>query len=91
MESTVVPFAIWAVVVLVGLGVLSILLFGVRSLMNGKIDKMSVLFIGLPVLLVVVLGLVRDNWAEAGILTTVVMIGLAVVAMFWTSIQGVFR
>lgn len=91
MESTVVPFAIWAVVVLVGLGVLSILLFGVRSLMNGKIDKMSVLFIGLPVLLVVVLGLVRDNWAEAGILTTVFMIGLAVVAMFWTSIQGVFR
>ncbi len=90
MESIAV-FSIWAVVVLVGLGILSILLFGVRSLLNGKIDKMSVLFIGIPVVLMVILGFVRGDWAEAGILTTVAMIGLAVVAMFWTSIQGVFR
>lgn len=90
MES-LVPIAVWAVVALVGLGVLSILLFGLRSLMNGKIDKMSTLFIGLPAILLVALGFGLGDWAEAGIITTVVMIGLAVLAMFWTSIQGVFR
>ena len=90
MES-LVPLAVWAVVILVGLGALSIVLFGLRSLMNGKVDKMSTLFIGLPAVMLVVLGLVMGDWAEAGIITTVVMIGLAVVAMFWTSIQGVFR
>ena len=90
MES-LVPIAVWAVVALVGLGVLSILLFGLRSLLNGKIDKMSMMFISIPIILLVVLGFGLGDWAMAGIYTTLAMIGLAIVAMFWTSIQGVFR
>ncbi len=90
MES-LVPVAVWAVIALVGLGILSIILFGVRSLLNGKIDKTSVLFIAIPAVLAVVLGLVLGDWAMAGIYTTLAMIGLAILAMFWTSIQGVFR
>ena len=77
MES-IVPIAVWAVVVLVGLGIVSILLFGLRSLLNGKIDKMSI-------------GFGLGDWAMAGIYTLLIMIGLAILAMFWTSIQGVFR
>lgn len=90
MES-LVPIAVWAVIALVGLGIVSILLFGLRSLMNGKIDKTSVLFIALPMVLMVALGFGMGDWAQAGIYTLLIMIGLAVVAMFWTSIQGVFR
>ncbi len=90
MES-LVPLAVWAVIVLVGLGIVSILLFGVRSLLNGKIDKMSILFISLPIILMVGLGFGLGDWAMAGIYTLIIMIGLAILAMFWTSIQGVFR
>ena len=90
MES-IVPIAVWAVVVLVGLGIVSILLFGLRSLLNGKIDKMSIMFISLPIILMVALGFGLGDWAMAGIYTLLIMIGLAILAMFWTSIQGVFR
>lgn len=90
MES-LVPIAVWAVVALVGLGIISILLFGIRSLLNGKIDKMSIMFISLPIILMVALGFGLGDWAMAGIYTLLIMIGLAILAMFWTSIQGVFR
>ncbi len=90
MES-LVPIAVWAVVAMVALGGLCIVLFGIRSLINGKVDKMSTLFIGLPAVMLVVLGFALGDWAMAGIYTTVIMIGLAILAMFWTSIQGVFR
>ena len=90
MES-LVPIAVWAVIALVALGIISILLFGLRSLLNGKIDKMSILFIALPIVIMVALGFGMGDWAQAGIYTLLIMIGLAIVAMFWTSIQGVFR
>ena len=90
MEA-LVPLAVWAVMALVGLGIISILLFGLRSLLNGKIDKMSILFIALPIALMVVLGVIMGDWAMAGIYTLIVMIGMAILAMFWTSIRGVFR
>ncbi len=89
--DSVVLLSVWAVIALVGLGVLSILLFGLRSLMDGKIDKMSILFISLPMVLMVVLGFSMNDWAMAGVYTVIVMVGLAVLALFWTSIQGVFR
>ncbi len=90
MES-LVPVAVWAVIALVGLGAISIVLFGVRSLINGKIDRMSIIFIAIPAILLVALGFGLDDWAMAGIYTTIAMIALAILAMFWTSIQGVFR
>lgn len=90
MES-LVPVAVWAVIALVGLGAISIILFGVRSLLNGKIDRMSIIFIAIPAILLVALGFGLGDWAMAGIYTTIAMIALAILAMFWTSIQGVFR
>ena len=90
MES-LVPIAVWAVIALVGFGIVSILLFGVRSLLYGKIDRISILFLALPIILMVILGFVLNDWAMAGLYTLIIMIGLAILAMFWTSIQGVFR
>lgn len=83
---------ITAVVALVGLSLVTILLFGVRSFINGKIDPLKSLFIGFPFILFGVLGLgIVPSWSEAGIWTLVVMIAITIVAMFYTSIRGVFR
>ncbi len=89
--DTIVPLAVWIVIALVGMGVLSILLFGVRSLLNGKVEKMTIMFLALPLVLMAALGLVMGDWALAGIYTLIIMIGMAILAMFWTSIQGIFR
>ena len=90
MES-LVPFGIYAVVGLVGLGILAILAFGLRSLAYGKVDKLTILFVSLPIVMLGVLGLVMDDWARGAMYTLFIMIGLALVAMLLTSVKGVFR
>ena len=84
--------AIIVVVALVGLSLVSILLFGVRSILNGKVEPLKMLFIGFPFVLFGLLGFaIVPTWAEAGIYTLVVMIAAAVLAMLYTSFRGVFR
>lgn len=90
MEA-LVPIGVWLVVALVGLGLLTILIFGIRSLMFGKVDKMSIIFITLPIALMLILGLVMGDWTMAGMYTLLIMIGLAIVTMLVTSVRGVFR
>ena len=90
MEA-LVPIGVWLVVALVGLGLLTILIFGIRSLMYGKVDKMSIIFITLPIALMLILGLVMGDWTMAGMYTLLIMIGLAIVTMLVTSVRGVFR
>lgn len=90
MEN-LVPIAVWIVVLLVGLGLLSILLFGIRSVMSGKINKTSMIFMAVPLLLFAGIGLGTGDWPQAGIITTLVLIACAVLAMFWTSLQGLFQ
>ena len=90
MES-LVPIGIWAVIGLVGLGILTIIAFGVRSLAYGKIDKLTIIFVSIPVVLLVVLGVIMNDWPRAAITTLFIMIGLAIVAMLVTSVKGVFR
>ena len=84
--------AIIAVVALVGLSLVTIFLFGIRSVINGKIEPLKMLFLGFPFILFGVLGLgIVPSWAEAGVWTLVVMIGATIVAMLYTSLRGVFR
>lgn len=90
MES-LVPIAAWLVTALVGLGVLVILVFGIRSVLYGKVDKMSIVFITLPMLLLVILGFALGDWTMAAMYTLLVMIALAIVTMLVTSVRGVFR
>ena len=90
MES-LVPLGIWAVIGLVGLGILTILAFGIRSLAYGKVDKLTIVFVSLPILLLAVLGLAMGDWTRAAMFTLFIMIGMAIVAMLLTSVKGVFR
>ena len=90
MES-LVPLGIWAVIGLVGLGLVTIVAFGIRSLAFGKIDKLTIVFVSLPIVLLGILGLVMGDWTRAAMFTLIIMIGLAIVAMLVTSVKGVFR
>ena len=83
--------AIYIVIALVGLSMLSILLFGARSIINGKVEPTKMIFLGTPLLMFVILGFILPSWAEAGVYTLVVLIALAIAAMMYTSVRGVFR
>ena len=83
--------AIYLVIGLVAVSMLCILLFGIRAVAFGKVEPMKMIFLGFPFVLFAILGIVMPTWAEAGVYTLVVMIALAIGAMLFTSVKGVFR
>lgn len=80
--------AIIAALVLVALAILSMVLYGVRNLFYGKQKWSSILFGVIPVTVFLVLALSGTTWAVAGIWTTLVMLGLASLGLFVSSVRG---
>lgn len=89
MES-IVPIAVWAAIVIMGLALLGIVLFGVRSIMHGKINLVTGLIILVPAVLLVAIGLVTGDWSAAGIWTMAIMMVLAALALFLSGLRGLF-
>ena len=84
-----IPYAVWAAIILVGLGIVAMVGFGLRSLAYGKISWMSILIVVIPIILLVVLGLAMETWAEAAIMTTLIMLGLGVIGLLISGFRGV--
>ena len=88
--DALVPIAIWAVIILVGLGLLAIVVFGARSLTYGKVEPISTVIVAAPIIVLVILGFVLGDWAEAGIWTVVVMFGVALLGLLLSGTRGLF-
>lgn len=86
----IVPLAIWAALILLGLGLVAQVIFGLRNLTYGKISPISTLIVVLPVLLMVVLGFTVGSWAQAGVITVLVMFGLTAVALLLLGMRNMF-
>ncbi len=88
--DTILPIAIWAAVIAMGLALLALVVFGVRSIFYGKINLITALIVVIPVVLLGVLGLVMGDWTVAGIWTMVIMFVLAAVGLLLSGIRGLF-
>ncbi len=86
----IVVIAIYIVLGLMGLGVLAMLLFGIRSLAFGKINPLTMGIVCVPVIILIVLGFILPSWAEAGIMTILITLGLTVLALLLTGLKGLF-
>lgn len=87
----IVGIAVYIVLILIGLGLLSMLVFGIRSAAYGKINPITLVIIVLPIILLGVLGLVMDDWSLAGIWTFIIMLIAATVALLVTGLKGLFN
>lgn len=88
--NIILPIAIWAAILLAGLSVLGMGIFGLRSLAYGKVEPLSIVLIGIPLLLIVGFGFAMETWAQAGIFTLVTMFGLAILGLLATGIRKIF-
>ena len=88
--NTIVPYAIWAAIIIMGLGLVGMLLFGLRSILHGKINALTAVIILVPVVVLAVLGFVLGDWAVAGIWTVVLMFALAAVGLLLSGLRGLF-
>lgn len=87
MES-IIPIAVWTVIVLTGLAVLTMLLFGIRSATYGKISPIAATIVAIPIVLLVVLGFALGDWDQAGIVTVLIMLGIGAVAMLLSGLRS---
>lgn len=85
-----VIFAIYIVLGLMGLGLLAMLAFGIRSAISGKVNLMTMGIIAMPIVLLLVLGLVMPTWAQAGIYTIAITLAGALLALLVTGVRGLF-
>ncbi|PSQ60850.1 MAG: hypothetical protein BRD27_03950 [Bacteroidetes bacterium QH_10_64_19] len=89
-QNAILPIAIWSAIALAGLSVLGMGIFGIRSLVYGKVEPLSIAIIAIPGVLIAVLGATMETWVQAGIYTLVVMFGLATLALMLTGLRKLF-
>jgi hypothetical protein len=77
-----------AALVLVGLALASMVLFGVRNLFYGKQEWTSIAFGIIPVAVFGGLAASGMTWAVSGIWTTLVMLALGALGLFVSSVRG---
>jgi hypothetical protein len=75
---------------IISLTLLVMLVFGFRSLMHGRISPMTAGAIAIPVVLLIVLGFVLGDWPRAGVLTILITLVGALLAMVLSSFKGLF-
>ncbi len=76
------------VLALVGVSLLAMVLFGIRSVMNGKVKPMSMAAVAVPLVLLGVLGMVMQDWPTAAIYTLLIMLALTSLSMLLASLKG---
>ena len=86
----IVFYAIWAGVILVALAILAMLLFGIRSMIQGKVEPLSIVMMAVPLVILVVLGLVIGDWVVAAIWTLIIMFALAALSLLLSGVRGLF-
>jgi len=88
--QTLVPYAVWAIIIVICLGIIGMLAFGLRSLVQGKAQPITVGVMTVPAVVLVLLGLILGNWAMAAIWTTIIMFALGMLALFSSGVWGLF-
>lgn len=88
--DTLVVYATWAAIILIALSLIAMLLFGVRSLVYGKVSPVSMAIILVPGIVFIILGLLIGDWTTAAIWTVIVMFVLATLSLLLSGVRGLF-
>mgnify|MGYP006423426223 CR=1 FL=1 len=84
----IVPYAVWAVIIVSGMSLLAIGIFGIRSLIQGKVNPLTVVLTMIPMALLAVLGLVLGDWAYAAILAFLISLALTSAVLLLSGLKG---
>ena len=76
---------------LIAIGVVGIVISGIRNIMNGKSEFKRIAVMVVPVIIFAATYGLSGSFDQAGVATMVVMIGLMVVSIFVTGTRGTFK
>ena len=84
----IVPYAVWAVIIVSGMSLLAIGIFGIRSLIQGKVNPLTIVLTMIPMALLAVLGLVLGDWAYAALLAFLISLALTSAVLLLSGLKG---
>ena len=84
----IVPYAVWAVIIVSGMSLIAIGVFGIRSLIQGKVNPLTIVLTMIPIALLAVLGLVLGDWSYAAILAFLISLALTSAVLLLSGLKG---
>ncbi len=92
MESSViVQIAVIGAMGLIGLGIVSMIVSGIKSLAQGKQDVKRIVIMAVPFAIFGIAYGVLGDIPKAGVLTTMAMMGIMVFSVVITGLRGTFK
>lgn len=88
--DAILPYLLWAVVILIGVSLVAVALFGIRGIAYGKANMFTIASFLLPIVLFGILLLVQGDWIEAGVTTALIMFVVAGFGLLFTGARGAF-
>lgn len=83
-----VPYLIWGATIITGLSLVTILAFGVRNVIQGKVSPVTGGMLAIPVVVILVLGLaISDSWPEAFITGVLILLVLTAGSLLISSVR----
>ncbi|MEX0680163.1 MAG: hypothetical protein WD097_02185 [Balneolales bacterium] len=86
-----VPIAIGVMLTLVGIGLLSMVGFGIKNIIQGKQELIKIAIYLVPVLIFAITYLIMGIFTEAAILTMLLTMGLLAVMLIITGIRTTLK
>ena len=83
--------AYWGILValfMLGVALLLLIVFGIRSLIYGKVRPLAIAAVFLPFIIFGILRLVGLPLDEAGVMTALIMLGLALLGLLFSGLRG---
>lgn len=86
-----VPYLIYASLIVTGLGLALMLIFGLRNVIQGKVDVVTAVILSLPAVAVGVLSMIMDTWADAfiyGVIGLLIVTALSLLISSFRTLLG---
>ena len=90
-SALIVQIAVIGAFVLMGLGILSMIVSGVRGIAQGKQDFKRIALISTPVIIFAISYFAINDVTKAGVFTTMGMMAIMVVSIVLTGLRGTFK
>lgn len=86
-----VPYLIYASLIVTGCGLALMLIFGLRNVIQGKVDVVTAVILSLPAVAVGVLSMIMDTWADAfiyGVIGLLIVTALSLLISSFRTLLG---
>lgn len=90
-DNIIVQIAVIGAFGLIGLGILAMIVSGIKGLTQGKQDVKRIGLMAVPFVIFGITYAILKDVAMAGVMTTMIMMGIMVVSIALTGIRGTFN